>query len=292
MRRDEVDWVEGMNDAVGYIEENLDGEIDYRCAAMCVGSSVYHFQRVFSYMTGISLSEYIRRRRLTLAAFDLQSSRMKVVDVSVKYGYDSPTAFSRAFQAFHSMTPSEARGTSKLFTAYPPITFQISIKGVTAMTYRIEQREKLRIVGLKLTTTQEGGKNLSELPAFWEECRRLGQLSKIVGLINREPFGLLGVCVEPPDGGPEFDYFIAAATDMPAPEGMSEYIIPASQYAIFECTGPMPDAIQDLSRRTYNEWLPSSGYVYGGGVDIEVYSDGDMSSKDYKSEIWVPVTKK
>jgi len=281
-----------MNDAIAHIEENLDGEIDYSQTAKRANCSAYHFQRVFSYMAGTSLAEYIRRRRLTLAAFDLQSGDMKVIDVAIKYGYDSPTAFSRAFQTFHSMTPSEARDTKKSFTSYPPISLQIIIKGVTAMNYRIEKKSEIRIVGIKLATTVDEGKNLCDIPEFWAQCHQSGQTPKIAALINKEPFGLLGVCVMPSTGGPEFDYYIAAPTDQPAPEGMAEYVIPASQYAIFECIGPMPNAIQDLTQRIFTEWLPTSGYEYGGAVDIEVYSDGDTSSKDYKSEIWVPIVKK
>ena len=287
-----MDWIKRMNDAIAYIEENLDGEIDYQQLAKRANCSAYHFQRVFSYMANTSLAEYIRRRRLTLAAFDLQNSGMKVIDAAVKYGYESPTAFTRAFQAFHSMTPSEAKDTNKPFASYPPITFQITVKGVAVMNYRIENKEEIRIAGLKLTTTMEGGQNLRDISGAWAECHQSGQIGKIAALINKPPFGLLGVCVMPPSGGPEFDYYIAAPTDRPVPEGMAEYVLPASQYAIFECVGPMPTAIQELSQRIFTEWLPSSGYEYGGAADIEVYSDGDTSAKDYKSEVWVPIVKK
>jgi len=229
---------------------------------------------------------------LTLAAFDLQSGDIKVIDAAIKYGYESPTAFSRAFHALHSMTPSEAKNTDKPFTSYPPITFQITIKGVNAMNYRIEKKDEIRIVGVKVTTTMDEGKNMCDIPGLWAQCHQDGQVPEIVALINKEPPGLLGVSVMSPTGGSEFDYYIAAPTDKPVPDGMTEYVIPASQYAIFECIGPMPNSIQDLAQRILTEWLPTSGYEYGIGADMEVYGDGDTSSKDYKCEIWMPIVKK
>ena len=160
------------------------------------------------------------------------------------------------------------------------------------MYYRIEKKDAIRIVGAKLTTTMEEGKNLREIPEFWGLCHQSGQSAKIAALINKEPLGLLGVCVMPPDGGVAFDYYIAAPTDKPTPEGMLEHIIPAAQYAVFESVGTIPHALQDLMQRIFTEWLPSSGYEYGAAADIQVYSDGDTTTKDYKAEVWVPIVKK
>ncbi|MDR3121026.1 MAG: AraC family transcriptional regulator [Clostridiales bacterium] len=287
-----MDWLKRMNDAIAYIETHLDDEVDYAEAAKITHCSVYHFSRVFSYMANTSVAEYIRRRRLTLAAVDLRNGGAKVLDVAIKYGYNSPTAFSRAFAQFHGAPPSEAKNDGVMFTSYPPISFQITVKGVTAMNYRIEKKEAIRVVGAKLTTTMDEGKNLREIPEFWEQNNQSGQSAKIAALINKEPLGLLGVCVMPPDGGAAFDYYIAAPTDKPAPEGMAEYVIPASQYAIFESVGPLPHTLQNLTQRVFTEWLPTSGYEYGNAADIEVYSDGDTAAKDYKAEVWVPIVKK
>lgn len=296
-----MDWFKRMNDAITYIEENLDDEIDYHQISRLTHCSVYHFQRMFSFMANISIATYIRRRRLTLAAIDLQTSEEKVIDIAMKYGYDSPTAFSRAFQKFHGFAPSHAKNEGVEFTSYPPLAFQITVKGVTAMNYRIEKKDAIRIVGAKLTTTTLDDKNLHEIPEFWTHSNQSGLSMKIASLIDTVSLdgenvlnaltGLLGVCVMPPDGGEVFDYYIAAATDKPTPEGMTEYVIPAAQYAVFQSIGPLPHALQDLTQRIFTEWLPSSGYEYGDGVDIEVYSDGDTQSEDYKAEVWVPIAK-
>lgn len=287
-----MDWIKRMNDSIAYIEENLDGEIDYSKAAKFANCSAYHFQRVFSYMAGTSLTEYIRRRRLTMAAFDLQASGMKVIDVAVKYGYDSPTAFSRAFHALHSMTPSEAKDTDKSFVSYPPITFQITVKGVTAMNYRVEKKDAIRIVGVKLTTSNDDGRNWNEIPKFWEQCYKSGIAAKIEVLSDKEPSGLLGIGIGLPSDDKSFDYYIAAATDKPVPDGMSEYIIQPLLWAIFESVGSMPTAFQELNQRVVSEWFPSSGYEYGETYGIESYTEGDSSAKDYKAYMWIPVVKK
>lgn len=287
-----MDWIKKMNEAVDYIEARLDGEIDLGEVAQIAHCSAYHFQRVFSYMAGITLTEYIRRRRLTKAAVDLQSGNDKVIDIALKYGYESPTAFSRAFQGVHGMTPTEARQTAKSFKSYPPISFQITIKGVTAMEYRIEQREAFRVVGVKIRTTMKDGAGYKEIPEFWAEAGRNGTLEKIASLIGAEPFGVLGISACENYDMTDFDYYLAAATSKPVPPGMEEYTVPASQWAIFESVGPMPDAIQELQKRIITEWLPSSGYTYAAAPDIEVYPGQDIASPDYKSYVWFPITKK
>lgn len=286
-----MDWIETMNAALDYIESRLDGEISHSELARLTKHSAYHFQRVFSYMAGVTLAEYVRRRKLTRAAVDLHGGNEKVIDVALKYGYESPTAFTRAFQNFHGITPNEAKRGGTV-TAYPPLSFQITIKGVTAMQYRIEEKEAFRIVGPKLETTSEGDRALQEIPAFWGEVARSGAVPELCEIMDGEPRAILGVCVGSFQESLEFDYYAAAPSTKPAPEGMGEYTVPACTWAIFECTGPMPHSIQELTARIVREWLPTSGYEYGNGPDIEVYSDGDNTRPDFKSWVWMPVVKK
>ena len=141
--------LENMNGAMSYIEDNLTEEIDFKEAARLALCSEFHFKRMFSFLSGVSLSEYIRRRRLTLAAFELNHSPIKIIDLAVKYGYNSPDSFTRAFQSLHGITPSEARETGQTLKAYPRLTFQLTIQGGDVMNYRIEEKEAFRIVGLK-----------------------------------------------------------------------------------------------------------------------------------------------
>lgn len=288
-----MDWLNRMNDALDYVEEQLAGEIDYAVMAQKACCSLYHFQRMFSYMAEVPLSEYIRLRRLSLAAVDLQNTKEKVIDVALKYGYESPTAFTRAFQAMHGITPNAAREKGVMMKAYPPISFQISVKGASIMQYQIEEKNAFRIVGKMCSTTMENGVCYTQIPAFWAETAQSGAVGEIVRLMNAEPKGMLGVsaCGAVPLES-AFDYYIAAASTAPAPQGMEEFLVPAATWAIFECTGPMPTAIQELQKRIVTEWLPSSGYEYGNAPDIEVYYDEDTSKPDSRSEVWIPVVKK
>lgn len=200
---------------------------------------------------------------MTRAALDLQSRDIKVIDVAMKYGYDSPTAFTRAFKSVHGISPSEARSNGTKMKAFPPISFKISIKGDVEMNYRIEKKDAFRVVGV--------------IPA-------------ICSLMCKEPFGLLGVssCMN----GKDFDYYIAVATDKEVPNGMHEYTVPQCTWAIFESVGPLPEALQNLQRRIVTEWLPTSGYEYSNAPDIEVYFDGNQQSEDYKCEVWLLIIKK
>lgn len=287
-----MDWVTSMNAAVSYIEARLDGEIDLAELGRIAGCSAYHFQRVFGYMANTTLAEYIRRRRLTRAAFDLQSGGEKVLDTALRYGYDSPTSFARAFQQMHGIAPSQAKSNGSGFVSYPPISFQISILGGSAMNYRIEQKEAFRIVGKKIRTTMEEDKGLKEIPEFWGRIHREGLLAQICPLMDTEPAGVLGVCAGSWENQSAFDYYVGVATTQATPEGMVEYEVPVATWAMFECVGPMPQAIQQLQKRIVAEWLPASGYNYGEAPDIEIYGEGDQGSPNYKSWVWMPVVKK
>lgn len=280
---------ESMNQAIGYIEENLDGDIDYTKIARLAGMSQYHFQRMFLFVTDTPLSEYIRRRRLTLAALELRNGNARILDIAVKYGYNSADAFTRAFQNLHGIVPSKARGNGVTLTAYPRVTFTLSIKGAVAMNYRIVEKEGFTVVGIKEFTTLANGENLKNIPKMWNKLSREKCL-EILALSDMEPKGILGVCADMYNDG--FDYWIAAATTKPCPAGLQSLSVPASTWAIFEATGPMPGAIQETFARIFSEWLPASGYEHAPAPEIEWYSDGDMSSPAYKSAVWIPIVKK
>jgi len=285
-----MEWLDRLNEAVDYMEENLGDEISYERAARIACCSVFHFQRMFAYVAGIPLSEYIRRRRMTAAAFDLLCSDEKIIDLALKYGYDSPTAFNRAFKTIHAVSPSQARREGAALTAFPRIRFSISIKGDIQMNYKIVNKEAFRIAGIKEHYDMNVQECFELVPLFWQKTAQSGIIPQILSLLNREPFGLLGVstCME----GKELDYYIAVSTDMPVPESLCEYEVPAGTWAVFECVGAMPHSIQDLQKRIVTEWLPTSGYEYANAPDIEVYFDGDQQAADYKCEVWLPIVKK
>lgn len=272
----------------------MEGELDLDQMAKLACCSTYHFQRMFSYMAGVPLGEYVRRRRMTKAAFDLQSSDEKVLDLSLKYGYDSPTAFNRAFQSVHGVSPTAARQEGTSLKAYHPITFKITIRGDVEMNYRIENKGPMRIVGAKLTVenSQDSAVAFARIPQFWAETAQSGTISKLLELMDtQQPGGVLGVSVGNFETDRFFDYYIAVASTKAPTEEMDVYEIPACTWAIFECKGPMPYAIQDMSKRIMTEWFPNSGYQYANAPDIEVYGPGDQTAQDYTCWIWVPVTK-
>ncbi len=295
-----MEWIDRLNDALAYMENNLDAEVSYDEAARLACSSLYHFQRMFSYIAGVSPAEYMRRRRMTCAALELQNGA-KVLDVALRYGYESPTSFNRAFQAVHGVTPSAAQKPGALLKAYPRISFQISIKGEVEMEYRIVKKEAFRVVGVRETIDikpRAGGKadfepedvaeSFRRVPIFWQECGENGSIGRVLSLMNKEPMGLLGISDCSYDGTDNY-YYIAVATDKPVPEGMFEHEIPAHTWAVFSGEGA-PSSIRDLQVRIFTEWLPTSGYEWENAPDIEVYCDDDPVNMQY--EVWLPIKKK
>lgn len=282
-----MDILNKWNDVIVYIEEHLDSDIDIEVMSKIVAISSFHFQRMFSYMTNITLNDYIRRRKMTKAAVDLQNPDNKIIDIALKHGYESPTAFNRAFQSMHGIAPSKARAKGVILKAYPPIIFSLSIKGESEMNYRIEEKEAFKIVGIK---KQFGENALRDIPLFWDEAKKSNIIKKeLCPILNAKIMGVLGVCA--PIDSKRFDYYIAVATTSKTPKGLSELIVPKSKWAIFEVNGPMSKAVQDMTKRIMTEWLPSSGYESLNLPDIEVYFDEDENAHNH-SEIWIPIKAK
>ena len=281
-----MDWIKRLNAAINYIEEHLTDEPDYEQLGRIACCSAYHFQRMFGYMAGTSLSEYLRRRRMSRAAVDLQSGDLKIIDIAAKYGYESPTAFNRAFQSVHGFAPSQAREEGRILSSFPPISFQITIKGAVQMDYRIEKKGAFRIVGLSAPLDQEIEKNFETVPGIWGKAAQDGTIAKLASMMNAQPMGMLGVSAC--NGAAEqWRYYIAVASNLPA-DDFEEYVVPAATWAIFSGQGN-GILIQELEKRIVTEWLPTSGYEYGTGPDVEVYLDPTPENTRY--EVWIPVIK-
>ncbi len=283
-----MEWLERLNSAMDYLEANI-GDFSVNYAAQIACCSPFHFQRMFSYLAEVPLSEYIRRRKMTRAACDLATGQEKIIDLALRYGYDSPTAFNRAFQSVHGVAPSTARQDGITLKAYPPISFKIVIRGEEAMDYRIEKKDAFHIVGYAKHFKINIEENFAAVPQFWGETVQSGNFMKLFPLMAKEPKGVLGVstCMN----GEDFDYYIAVASDCDPAAGMESYQVPACTWAVFPCVGPMPSAIQSLQKRIVAEWLPTSGYEYANAPDIEVYFEGDQGAPDYRCEVWLPVQK-
>ncbi|MES5929133.1 AraC family transcriptional regulator [Bacillus cereus group sp. MG9] len=290
-----MDSLKNMNAAMQYIEDNLTHEIDFKEVAKIAFCSEYHFKRMFSFLAGISLSEYIRCRRLTLAAFELKDSNAKVIDVAIKYGYNSPDSFTRAFQNLHGITPSEARRTIRSLKAYSPMTFQLSIQGGNEMNYRIEEKEPFQIIGIqKRVPIVFNGVN-EEIASMWKSLTPQS-IQTLKMLSNVNPNGIINASTNFSEGRMEekgeLDHYIGVATTKDCPEQFAQLEVAASTWAIFEAVGPFPDALQNVWGRIYSEWFPSSNYELAEGPEILWNEQKDVTSPNFKSEIWIPALKK
>ena len=281
-----MDWIERLNEAIRYIEENLTGKIEYEKLGQIACCSAYHFQRMFTYMAGMPLSEYIRKRKMSLAAVDLQEDGAKVIDIAAKYGYASPTAFNRAFQSVHGINPSSVKNEGTAIKSFPPITFKITVKGVEEMNYRIETKGAFRIVGKSYPLSREIEQNFLEVPQMWDGAVEDGTIKKIISLMDAQPRGVLGVSACSDDA--QWRYYIAVSSSADVDDSLEEYIIPESMWAIFPGAGT-GKSIQELEKRIVTEWLPTSGFEFTEGPDIEVYFNPDPQKTTY--EVWIPVKK-
>jgi AraC family transcriptional regulator len=291
----EMDSLKSMNDALNYIEENLSNDIDSKEVARLAISSEYHFQRMFSFLAGISLSEYVRRRRLTMAAFELNNSNVRIIDLAIKYGYSSPDSFTRAFQNLHGITPSEARLNGQSLKAYPRMAFQLSIKGGNEMNYRIIEKGSFSIVGIKKRVPIIFNGVNPEIAAMWQSLNE-EIICQLKELSNVEPKGIISASVnfseERMEEKGELDHYIGVATTRECPENLTQLEVSASTWAVFEIVGPFPDTLQNVWGRIYSEWFPSSNYELAKGPEILWNESKDVTSPTFKSEIWIPVIKK
>lgn len=283
-----------LNLALAYIEQNLAGEIDFQKVAQLACCSEYHFRRMFSFLSGMTLSEYVRRRRLAQAAFDLCTSDIKIIDAAIKYGYESPDSFTRAFYGFHGVKPSEARKCGASLKAVPPVTFQLTIRGVDEMNYRIESKGAFQIAGIKkrINLVFEGVN--PQMASMWQSLS-MEDIEELKALSNTDPLGILCVSAnfsERLSEGSELDQYIGVATTRSVPERWSILPVEASTWAVFTAVGEFPRALQETWARIYAEWFPTSGYELTGGPEFLWNENKDTSLPNYKSEIWIPVIKK
>lgn len=279
-----MEWIERLNAAVNYIEENLTDTVDLEVISKIACCSTYHFQRMFAYMADVPLSEYIRRRKMSLAAAELQTGQEKVIDIALKYGYESPTAFNRAFRAVQGLSPTEARKSGMVLKSFPPISFKIIIKGAGEMNYRIEKKGAFQIVGISEPLDKEIEKNFEKVPKMWGRAALDGTIDRLVGLMNTEPMGVLGVSAC--GGEDKWRYYIAVASSEKDVKDFETFTVPASTWAIFSGEGN-GKSVQELEKRIVTEWLPTSGYEYANAPDVEVYLTS--GSENVKFEVWVPV---
>ncbi|QHW33019.1 AraC family transcriptional regulator [Paenibacillus rhizovicinus] len=286
--------LEHLNGALDYIEQHLEQELDDREIAKHAYCSVFHFKRMFSFLAGITLQEYIRRRRLTRAALELQNSTVKVIDIAMKYGYYSPDAFTRAFLSLHGITPTEARTAKRSLTAYPPMSFRLTIGGSEPMKIRIEHKEAFQVIGVSNRVTPIESGEHPGVEQVWQALDH-DTYAELKSLNDAAPYGTLHVNVgEGVRAKDDYDYYLAVASNQPCPVRFVPFTIPATTWAVFEMTVPWE---KEKWHRIYGEWFPSSGYeqiagpTFQVGPDITIGLDRQVDSGEHDIELWLPVAK-
>lgn len=292
-----MEWISGIQRAIDYIESQLTDEIDFEEAAREAYSSSFHFQRVFSILCGFTLGEYVRMRRLSMAASDIVNTDEKVIEIAMKYGYDSPESFTRAFTRFHGVSPSEAKR-GAMVKSFSRLSVKLTLTGGTTMDYRIEKVKDFKIICKKKQVTKpENATATADISAFWDECGKDGSITKICGYLPKEPRfkGLLGICFSFDTEANKFPYGIGVEYDgRPISDDSLEVVdIPESTFVVFECRGKMPECFTDTYKKIVTEFFPqNSRYEYGQGVELEVYPSDDMDNPNYYCEIWIAVNEK
>ena len=291
-----MDQITAIQRAIDYTEAHLTDEIDYEAAAREAASSSFHFQRMFSMLCGYTLGDYIRMRRLSLAADELQRTGGKIIDIALKYGYDTPESFSRAFTRFHGITPTQARrgGNIKSFSR---LSVKLILDGGNLMDYRIEKRDAFKLICRKKQVNKpQGDTATADISAFWGECSTDGTMEKLCKYASFDNLrGILGVCFSGEMANSGFPYGIGAEYNgAPLTDGGFDIVeIPAHTYAVFQCKGKMPDAFKETYKKICTEFFPqSSTYEYGNGIELEVYPSADVQNPDYTCEIWIAVKEK
>lgn len=275
-------WNEGIANAIAYIEENLTEDIDMKKIAEKAFVSSFYFQKIFNVLCGFTVGEYIRNRRLTLAAQELCSTPIKVIDAALKYGYDSPDSFARAFTKFHGINPSAAREPGNKLNSFAPLKIKLILEGGTMLEYKIVEKSQFTVMGRSRKFNAET--SYGEIPRFWQEHMN-SEESKVV-------CGMYGICMD--SDGKDLDYLIAD-NYIPwneVPEGYETKVIPAGTWAVFPCHGALPKALQDLNTRIWSEWMPScKAYKLAGNYNIELYTPPCKNPDCSYNEIWIPVEK-
>ncbi|HWO95793.1 MAG TPA: AraC family transcriptional regulator [Bacillus sp. (in: firmicutes)] len=284
-----MEMLQRMNGCLQYIEDHLDGKLDLEELARLSCCSKFHFQRMFHMVTGFTLADYIRKRRLTLAAQELTNTNAKVIDVALKYGYETPESFSKAFRKAHGVSPSQVKEPGTSLKAFPRISFHIQLKGEKEMNYRIVERDAFHVIGVGKQVSTCQNENLKEIPLFWNEVNTKGISLELLQLAQKDE--MFGMCMDFDHANEELTYFIGVESQEKR-EAFETKTVPALTWAVFESVGPMPGAIQSVWKRIYSEWFPSTGYEHAAGPEFEVYPPGDVNDPNYRCEVWVPIKKK
>lgn len=297
-----MEWLTCIRKTVEYIEEHLHDDISVQDVSRAVNVSPMFLQKGFSIMTGYGIGEYLRNRRLYQAAIDLCNTEDRIIDIAYSYVYETPESFTKAFSRFHGSTPSQIRLKEAPIKTFLPLKINITISGGYEMEYKIMSMSGFKVIGFEKNFTVENADD--EIPMFWNEmfqkyakniCEGNAPANPYEKAIVENGIGEYGICIDDENTG-KLRYLIAGKySDEEIPEGMSVFEFPEGEWAIFDCIGAMPDALQSLSDRIFKEWLPGNpDYEINGNASVEWYdcTNGDKTDPNYHSAVWIPVKKK
>lgn len=274
--------LQSLNRAMRYIEEHLDGEIDQVKLGQISGCPAGLFGRVFSVLSGMPLGEYIRLRRLSLAAVELRAGQVRIIDLAVKYGYESQDAFSAAFKRYHGVTPAAVKKGER-YSQLAPIRFSIKIEGGSSMNIRKEHREGFRVAGISMRAS--GGGDFSGL---WEKLMMEKEAEALMALGSGQSYGL---CFDMREDG-AFSYMAGYdCSDVKRAEELGFEIldVPQADYAVLTIEGPIPQSIHQGWSYAWSSYFPQEGLGHAGTPDFELYLEGNVKAPDYRMELWIPV---
>lgn len=285
-----MDWTRAIRDAVDFMEQHMTEEITMADVAAHVNVSPFYFHKGFTILCGYSMTEYMRNRRLALAGEELLTSDVTVMELAMRYGYDSPDSFTKAFTRFHGHAPSTVRRDRTMLKAFAPLRVSISLKGGYAMDYRITKKEAFTVLAASKEFGYENAKR--DIPAYWQEHYASGK--------GKYVCGMFGINIDPEMGNERFEYLIADVYNpsVDVPEGLVVRTIPAFTWAVFPCKGVLSQTMQDVNTKVFSEWLPAlQDYEFAAGYCVEMYDapdqyPGGTEDENYYAEIWIPIRKK
>lgn len=292
-----MDWVKSFQNAINYIEDHITEPLDYTRIGQEMNISGFYFQKIFSILCGMSVGEYIRNRRLTLAGNELLSTDTKIIDIALKYGYDTPEGFTRAFTRFHGVTPNAVRKHPIPLQSFSRLSISISVKGGSSMQYKIQQKEAFQIIAkTQRFVKQEDILGRKDIPRFWADCHLDGTVSHLAEIAKKDGIlqgCIIGMSTEDSTVVKDFPYSIGAEyAGGIVPEGYALFDVPAATWAVFTADSVKPQDIQSLWHQIFTEFFPTSDYKPLGTYDLEVYSGSCAFGQVYDSEIWIAVTPK
>ena len=276
--------IKSFNDTIDYLETVLDDEIDEKKVTQLSGYSYSMFSRLFSILTEITLSEYLRSRRLTEAAVILRNTDEKIIDVAFKFGYESSDSFGTAFKNFHGFTPSEVRN-GKPFKLVSRVQLALSVRGGRSMNITIQKKQAFTVAGVN-----EQSINSSLCPSVWNKLYKKFSHDELASLGSDQS---MGVCHDV-ENSSTINYmagYIVNDVDKATSMGLDVLEVEEAEYAVVELVGSVPDCIHNGWKYAMEVFFPEHGYVHSGKPDFEYYYEGDMHSNDYKMELWIPITK-